>query len=172
MNVPDYYDYLRAAREQLWNFLRALPAEDLERDLIQGERIHNIKDLLLHVMDVEDHWVHGVARGVRGYHDQDYAHEWGVPNAQQYDLNWILSYGRSVQAETLRFLASSPDLDAQVALIQDDPEVSSVSLDQLMWNVMTHEVRHTAQIALLIRMLGHTPPWLDYLRFARPHTLA
>ena len=117
MNVPDYYDYLRAAREQLWNFLRALPAEDLDRELIQGERFHNIKDLLLHVMDVEDHWVHGVARGAKGYHDQDYAHEWGVPNAQQYDLSWILSYGRSVQAETMRFLASSPDLDAKVALI-------------------------------------------------------
>ena len=54
MNVPDYYDYLCAAREQLWNFLRALPAEDLDRELIQGERFHNIKDLLLHVMDVED----------------------------------------------------------------------------------------------------------------------
>ena len=63
-------------------------------------------------------------------------------------------------------------MGAQVALIQDDPETSSVSLDQLMWHVMTHEVRHTAQIALLIRLLGHTPPWLDYLRFARPQTLA
>jgi uncharacterized damage-inducible protein DinB len=172
MNVPDYYDYLRAAREQLWNFLRALPAADLDRDLIDGERFHNIKDLLLHVIDVEDHWVHGVARGVRDYHAQDFRHEWGIPNAQQYDLNWILEYGRSVQAETLKFLASRPDLNAEVALIQDDPEVSTVSLDQLMWNVMTHEVRHTAQIALLIRMLGHTPPWLDYLRFARPHALA
>ena len=172
MNVPDYYDYLCAAREQLWNFLRALPAEDLDRELIQGERFHNIKDLLLHVMDVEDHWVHGVARGARGYHEQDYTHEWGIPNARQYDLNWILGYSRSVQAETLKFLASNPDMGAQVALIQDDPETSTVSLDQLMWHVMTHEVRHTAQIALLIRLLGHTPPWLDYLRFARPHALA
>ncbi|GGJ86395.1 DinB family protein [Deinococcus aquiradiocola] len=172
MNVPDYYDYLCAAREQLWNFLRALPADDLNRDLIEGERFRNIKDLLLHVMDFEDHWVHGVARDVRGYHAQDFRHEWSVPNASQYDLNWILEYSRSVQAETLKFLASGPDLSADVPLIKDDPGESTVTLDQLMWNVMTHEVRHTAQIVLLIRMLGHTPPWLDYLRFARPHSPA
>ena len=172
MNVPEYYDYLTAAREQLWNFLRALPADDLNRDLIPGERFRNIKDLLLHIIDVEDHWIHGVARGASGYLDQDYRHDWRIPQADQYDLSWILSYGRSVQAETQRFLDSKPDVEAQVALISDDPEISTVSLDQLLWNVMTHEVRHTAQIALLIRLLGHTPPWLDYLRFTRPKALS
>ncbi len=171
MNVPDYYDYLRSAREQLWNFLRALPADDLNQPLIEGERFRSIKDLLLHIIDVEDHWVHGVGRGVRGYHEADYAHDWAVPKAEQYDLNWILDYGRSTEAETLRFLATRPDMASPVALIKDDPEASTVSLDQLLWHVMTHEVRHTAQIALLIRQLGHTPPWLDYLRFARPHAV-
>ena len=171
MNVPDYYDYLTAAREQLWNFLRALPTEDLHRQLIPGDRFRNIQDLLLHVIDFEDHWIHGVARGASGYLDRDYSHDWRVPQADQYELSWILGYGRGVQAETARFLTSRPDLNAQVALIRDDPDTSSVTLDQLLWNVMTHEVRHTAQIVLLIRMLGHTPPWLDYLRFTRPHVM-
>ena len=47
-----------------------------------------------------------------------------------------------------------------------------MTLDALLWHVMTHEVRHTAQIVLLIRLLGHTPPWLDYLRFVRPQPAA
>ncbi|BDP43132.1 damage-inducible protein DinB [Deinococcus aetherius] len=170
MNVREYYAYLSAAREQLWNFLRALPSSDLDQHLIDGDRFHNIKDLLLHVTDVEDHWVHGIALGdsVAGR----YPHDWIQPRAEQYDLGWIIDYGREVGDLTRSFLEGEPDLDREIKLVQDDPASDTVTLDQLMWNVMTHEVRHTAQIVLLIRQLGHTPPWLDYLRFARPHTAA
>lgn len=169
MNVREYYTYLSAAREQLWNYLRALPAADLDRDLIEsGDRFHSIKDLLLHVTDVEDHWVHFIARGENLQSDGRFRHDWVKPQAQQYDLAWIIEYGRAVSHSTLEFLNSEPDLERSIKLVQDDPASDTVSLDQLMWNVMTHEVRHTAQIALMVRQLGHTPPWLDYMRFARP----
>ncbi|WP_293914319.1 DinB family protein [Deinococcus sp.] len=169
MNVREYYTYLAAAREQLWNFLRALPESDLNAPLIDGDRFHNIKDLLLHVTDMEDHWVHVIARG-DGLEASAFAHDWVKPQAEQYKLSWIVDYGKAVQARTVSFLDSGPDLDALVKLVGDDPASPTASLDQLMWNVMTHEVRHTAQIALLVRQLGHIPPWLDYLRFARPQT--
>ncbi|GGL93944.1 damage-inducible protein DinB [Deinococcus aerolatus] len=169
MNVREYYSYLSAAREQLWNYLRALPAADLDRDLIEpGERFHSIKDLLLHVTDVEDHWVHFIARGENLQSDGRFKHNWVKPQAEQYELSWIIDYGRTVGGQTQAFLDSGPDLNRCVKLVQDDPASDTVTLDQLMWHVMTHEVRHTAQIALLVRQLGHTPPWLDYLRFARP----
>lgn len=168
MNVHEYYAYLSAAREQLWNFLRALPEADLNRDLIpDGERFHNIKDLLLHVMDVEDHWVHAIARGDGVNKDGLYAHDWVRPRAEQYELGWIIAYGREVSARTRAFLDGQPNLQRHVKLVQDDPASDTVTLDQLMWHVMTHEVRHTAQITLMVRQLGHTPPWLDYMRFAR-----
>ncbi len=169
MNVREYYTYLSAAREQLWNYLRALPAADLDRNLIEpGERFHSIKDLLLHVTDVEDHWVHFIARGENLQSDGRFKHDWVKPQAEQYELSWIIDYGRTVGRQTQAFLDSGPDLNRSIKLVQDDPASDMVTLDQLMWNVMTHEVRHTAQIALLVRQLGHTPPWLDYLRFARP----
>lgn len=169
MNVREYYAYLSAAREQLWNYLRAMPSADLDRNLIEsGDRFHSIKDLLLHVTDVEDHWVHNIARGDGVHRAGHYQHDWVRPQAQQYDLTWIIDYGREVTDRTRTFLEGNPDLNQQVKLVQDDPASDTVTLDQLMWHVMTHEVRHTAQIALLIRQLGHTPPWLDYMRFARP----
>ncbi|GHF38817.1 putative damage-inducible protein DinB [Deinococcus metalli] len=169
MNVSEYYAYLSAAREQLWNFLRALPQADLDRDLIEpGDRFHSIKDLVLHVTDVEDHWVHSVARGDGVNREGRYAHDWVKPDAAQYDLGWIIEYGREVNERTRAFLDSGPDMNRSVKLVQDDPASDTVTLDQLMWHVMTHEVRHTAQITLMIRQLGHTPPWLDYMRFARP----
>lgn len=167
MNVREYYAYLVAARETLWAFLRALPDSDLNAPLIDGDRFHNIKDLLLHVTDMEEHWIHTVARG-DGMTAQQYPHNWVRPQAEQYPLTWIIEYGRAVQQQTLAFLDAQPDLSARVKLVADDPASAQVSLDQLMWHVMTHEVRHTAQIALLIRQLGHTPPWLDYFHFVRP----
>lgn len=173
MNVREYYAYLSAAREQLWNYLRALPPTDLDRNLIEGgDRFHNIKDLLLHVTDVEDHWVHHIARRDGVHLDERFKHDWVNPQAQQYDLSWIITYGREVTDRTRAFLDGEPDLNQQVKLVQDDPASDTVTLDQLMWHVMTHEVRHTAQIALLVRLLGHTPPWLDYMRFARPQVTA
>jgi len=170
MNVREYYAYLSAAREQLQNFLRALPAADLDRPLLGGDRFRNIKDLLLHVTDVEDHWVHGIALG--GGVGSAYPHDWVQPRAEQYDLGWIIAYGQEVSHKTRALLESEPDLARPVKLVQDDPASDTVTLDQLLWHVMTHEVRHTAQIALLVRQLGHTPPWLDYLRFIRPQPTA
>ena len=169
MNVREYYAYLSAAREQLWNFVRALPADDLGRDLIaSGERFHNVKDLLLHVIDVEDHWIHAVALGAGVQGEGRYAHDWVRPRAEGYDLGWIIDYGREVERRTWALLDSGAGLSRPVKLVQDDPASDTVTLDQLLWHVMTHEVRHTAQVTLLIRQLGHTPPWLDYLRFVRP----
>ncbi|TSA87841.1 DUF664 domain-containing protein [Deinococcus detaillensis] len=167
MNVREYYTYLAAAREQLWNFLRALPEDDLNAALVDGDRFHNIKDLLLHAIDIEDHWVHVIARG-DGLEASAFQHDWVRPQAEQYQLSWILDYGKAVQRRTQDFLESQPDFSASVKLVQDDPASANATLDQLLWYVMTHEVRHTAQIALLVRQLGHTPPWLDYLRFVRP----
>ncbi|MCP2015137.1 putative damage-inducible protein DinB [Deinococcus sp. HSC-46F16] len=168
MNVREYYTYLSGAREELWNFLRALPEAELNRPLIEGgDRFQCIKDLVLHVVDVEDHWIHDVARGGQGVAAR-YPHDWVRPQAEGYALGWILQYGSEVQERSRAFLEGDPDLERRVKLIQDDPQSETVSLDGLLWHVMTHEVRHTAQIALLVRMLGHTPPWLDFLRFMRP----
>jgi uncharacterized damage-inducible protein DinB len=36
-------------------------------------------------------------------------------------------------------------------------------VDGLLWHVMIHEMRHTAQIAMLLRTQGIKPPFLDLL---------
>ncbi len=168
MYVRDYYTYLVGVRKELWGFLRALPDSDLNATLLEGDRFHNIKDLLLHITDVEDHWIHAVARNDSTI-AQQFAHNWVHPHAEQYPVAWIIDYGRAVQGMTLQFLDTQPDMQAQIKLVKHDPTSVHVSLEQLLWHVMTHEVRHTAQIALLARQQGHTPPWLDYFHFMRPH---
>ncbi len=38
-------------------------------------------------------------------------------------------------------------------------------MDELLWHVMIHEMRHTAQIALLLRSQAIKPPSLDLLNY-------
>ena len=47
----------------------------------------------------------------------------------------------------------------RIPALDDRPE--TVSADEVMWHVMQHEVRHTAQIVQMIRTLGYEPPSLD-----------
>jgi uncharacterized damage-inducible protein DinB len=46
--------------------------------------------------------------------------------------------------------------------VEDSP-TEHFKLEGLLWHVMLHEVRHTAQIAVLLRTQGIKPPSLDLL---------
>jgi hypothetical protein len=51
MNVPETYDYLVRPRRDLWSTLVSVPDEVLSRPLLNGSRLHCIKDLVAHVPD-------------------------------------------------------------------------------------------------------------------------
>jgi uncharacterized damage-inducible protein DinB len=40
------------------------------------------------------------------------------------------------------------------------------TVEAILWHVLQHEVRHTAQVALLACNLGFAPPQLDLNRYA------
>ncbi len=58
MTVPEIYDYLVRARRDLWATLEGVPDEVLSRQLLDGKRLHSIKDLIFHTAAVEDCWLH------------------------------------------------------------------------------------------------------------------
>ena len=51
--------------------------------------------------------------------------------------------------------------------VHDSPTVR-FTVDGLLWHIMIHEMRHTAQIAMLLRMLDIKPPSLDLLFYLPP----
>ncbi len=168
MNIPEFYGYLVRARRDLWVYLQSLPDEALSRPIIPGERFHSIKDLVLHVPAVEDSWLHedilrdtpvweGVP-GIKGAQDGPYYA--GTP------LPALLSYWRAAEESTLGSLArlTPGELGREVAVQTSEGE-QRFTVEGLLWHVMQHEVRHTAQIALLGRQLGFPPPFLDLLRY-------
>jgi hypothetical protein len=66
-----------------------------------------------------------------------------------------------VEQSTLAYLATLTDAEMKrIVIVHDAPE-ERYTVDGLLWHVMIHEMRHTAQIAVLLRTQGIEPPWLD-----------
>ena len=175
MNIPEIYDYLMRARRDLWACLEGVPDEQLSELLLAGSklRFHCIKDLVAHVPIIEDSWVHEdflrdtpiweafpwmEALGGDG---PFYA---GVPLAD------LLEYWWAVEASTLKYLPTlTPDERTRRVVLGGPDGKESMVLDGLVWHVLGHEMRHTAQIAMLLRMQGVKPPQFDVIAYLPVH---
>jgi len=171
MNIPETYDYLVRARRDLWATLEGVPDEVLSRPLLGGEQLHCIKDLVFHVPVVEDGWLHEdilrqrpLLNTIPALKDTE-----GGPVYAGFALTTLLDYWRVVEQGTLAYLAGLTDDELKrIVIVHDAPE-ERYTVDGLLWHIMIHEMRHTAQIAVLLRTQGIVPPWLDlknYLPFA------
>ena len=164
MNANNYYDYLVRARRDLWAFLETIPDAELSKSVLSGSRFHCIKDLLLHIAVVEDSWIHeDILR------DQP-VWETALPIENPQDgphyastlLETILEYWRAVERSTLAYLETldQPELERLVTV-----GTRLFTVEGLIWHVMQHETRHTAQVSILARQLGFMPPQLDLIGF-------
>jgi uncharacterized damage-inducible protein DinB len=172
MNIPETYDYLVRARRDLWATLEGVPDEVLSRPLLDGDRLHCIKDLVMHVAAVEDCWLHEdilrdqpVLETIPAFKDIPL---W-KPVFAGFTLKTLLDYWRVVEQSTLTYLARLTDEELKRIVIVHDAPGERYTVDGLLWHVMIHEMRHTAQIAVLLRTQRIEPPWMDlknYLAFA------
>lgn len=167
MNIPECYDYLRHSRRDLWACLEGVPDEVLARPVLPGGRFHCIKDLVAHIPAVEDSWIHEdilldtpvwdtVAAMVGAQDGPFYA---------DFALTDLLDYWRQVEASTLVYLArlSPGELARPVAV--GPRRDRHFTADALLWHVLIHEMRHTAQIAVVLRQAGVPPPTRGLLDF-------
>ncbi|WP_309570529.1 DinB family protein [Deinococcus sp.] len=168
MNVPDTSAYLRRARRDLWATLETTPDDVLSQAVLPGERFHCIKDLILHIPAVEDSWLHedilrdtpvweGVPSLVGAKDGPHYA---------AFPLGTLLDYWRRVQASTLAYLGTlTPEEEARLVTVSGSKGEERFTVHGLLWHVMVHEMRHTAQIGVLLRQAGIKPPFLDLLNY-------
>ncbi|MEZ5974403.1 MAG: DinB family protein [Planctomycetota bacterium] len=163
MDPAAFYDYLVRARRDLFARLAELPPEFLSRRLLHGQRLHCIKDLLFHMAAVEDDWLHcdilrtdPVVLSFQGRLPIE-----DGPAYADVPLELLKTYWEAVEQRMRAFLADyTPARAGAVVQLHDDPS-KHFRTDGIVWHVMTHEVRHSAQIALLLRTEGHAPPKLD-----------
>ena len=161
MTIASYYGYLVRARRDLWAFLETIPDAELSKSVLSGSRFHCIKDLLLHIPVVEDSWIHeDILRDQPVWetalpieNPQDGPYYAGTP------LEIILEYWRTVEISTLKFLESLNPSELE-RLVEE-----RFTVESLIWHVLQHETRHTAQVSILTRQLGFTPPQLDLIGY-------
>ena len=114
---------------------------------------------------MEDGWLHfvilrdlqPVQKNFPALQDQPFYHT--------FPLETLLEYGRAVERSTLAYLATLSDDELKRKVTDEDERgrEREYSVDGLLWHVMIHEMRHTAQIAVLLRTQGVEPPSLDLL---------
>lgn len=168
MNIPATYTYLIRARRDLWATLKAAPDELLSRPVLSGPRFHCIKDLVLHIPAVEDSWVHEdlltdspvweSVPDMKGAEDG--------PFYGSFALDTLLDYWRQVEASTQTYLARlTPGELIREVVVNGSKGEQRFTVNGLLWHVLIHEIRHTAQIAVLLRQAGIKPPFLDLLNY-------
>ena len=162
MNIPETYDYLVRTRRDLWTTLEGVPNEVLTAPLLKGERFHSIMDLAFHIPDTEDGWLHWTILQDQPVQEtipalKNYSHG---PVNTDFTLETLLDYWRRVEQSTLAYLATLTNAELNRVIID---EGQPYKLEHLLWHVMIHEMRHTAQICVLLRTQGIKPPSLDLL---------
>lgn len=168
MTIPQMYDYLSRARRDLWAALEAVPDEILSRPLLKGERFHCLKDLVFHIPVVEDGWTNGnlLRREPLVMNTRALAGTGGGPEYAGFALETLLDYWRAVEQNTLTYLSTLTDAELE-RVVTDQPDDGGpeqrYTVDGILWHVMIHEMRHAAQIAVLLRTQGIKPPSLDLL---------
>jgi uncharacterized damage-inducible protein DinB len=163
VSITAYYDYLVRARRDLWALLETMPDEALAKKVLSGPRFECIKDLISHIAEIEDSWVHeDILRDQPVWTTvPELENAQDGPFYANMSLEVLLNYWRAVEASTLNFLETLNPVELE-RLVD-----GQFTVDGLIWHVMQHETRHTAQVAILARQLGFSPPQLDLIRYLR-----
>jgi uncharacterized damage-inducible protein DinB len=167
MNIAEGYDYLVRARRDLWATLEGVGDEVLSRQLLNGAKMHCVKDIVFHVVSVEDFWMQGeilreqpVRKSTPGFEDTR-----GGPAFAGCALKTLLDYWRAVEQRTLTYLGTLTEDELKRVVSVHDRPGRRYTVDGLLWNLIIHEARHVAQISVLLRTQGIEPPFLDLLRY-------
>lgn len=171
MTIPEIYDYLMHARRDLWPILEATPDEVLSRPLLNGDAFHCMKDILFHIPAVEDGWLHEdilrnqpVRESVPALKDTE-----GGPAYATVPLETLLDFWQRVEQSTLAYMTTLTPVELnRVVALHDAPD-ERYTVDDLLWHIMTHEMRHAAQVSVLLRTQGIEPPFVDLLHYLPRH---
>jgi uncharacterized damage-inducible protein DinB len=164
MNISETYDYLVHTRRQLWAALEAAPDELLSRPLAGEDWFPCLKDLVFHMATVEDGWLNmDILRREPVLEQFPALRDAGEGAACGFTLASLLEYWKAVEACTLDYLPTLDHAGLEQVVKPEDWRGLPFTVDGLLGHVMIHEMRHSAQIVVLLRQQGIVPPALDVL---------
>lgn len=157
MTVKDLhvlYDYGYWANRRLFDVIGQLTPEQFVQPVAGS--YGSIRNTLVHILSAEAGWLDrcgGAKRGPR-LNSEDF------PTFESVRKAW-----GGVEAQMREFLAGlkDEDLESFVEFAIGESAKQSMPIGELMQHGAVHGVHHRAQVALLLRMLGHTPGNFDIL---------
>lgn len=151
-DIERLYDYSCWANQKLFAVLAQLTPDQFTQSVAGS--YGSIRNTLVHVVSAEWGWIDrcgGPPRGPR-LNPDDYP-----------TLDSLIELWRRVEAYMRAFLStlSDTDLDRKVDFAIVPGSQHTASIGHLMQHAIVHGVHHRGQVALLVRMLGHTPGNFD-----------
>ena len=104
-----------------------------------------VGQIMLHIADCEDNWLHGVVRG-------EFQPWIGYPLEKNPTKSAILGVLGAARKRTIPFLDSLEikDFNHVYAI----PDGAEFSLYWILWHVLEHEIHHRGELSLILGLLG------------------
>jgi uncharacterized damage-inducible protein DinB len=155
-SLQKQYEFVRSSREAVLNFIETEVGEDLHTPVpaFDGQVI---RYFLVHNADCYLNWLayFALKQPKKTIHNEDFK-----------TVEMIRGlYGKVDEIVGLFLENFESDLNRLVSGIHNRVGTVSVTPLQLFTHVTTHEFHHKGQMMTMCRLLGHTPPDTDVIRF-------
>ena len=157
MTVKDLetlYDYGYWADRKLFEVISRIPPEQFTQSV--GGALGSIRNTLVHIMSAEWGWLERCGGPKRGpkLNANDY------PTVESVRETWS-----KIEQYTRKFLSklNDDDIARNAEYLNDKGEKRAMPLGELMQHAANHGTHHRGQVAMILRLLDHTPGNFDIL---------
>jgi uncharacterized damage-inducible protein DinB len=155
-DLEELYDYGYWANRKLFNVISQLTPEQFTQPVAGS--YGSIRNTMVHALSAEWGWLErcgGPERGPRLNPDE-------YPTLESLIETWS-----KVETYVRDFLSKLKDEDLARKVEYTNPrgEKRSLLLGELMQHAAAHSIHHRGQVALLLRLLGYEPGFIDMLLY-------
>jgi uncharacterized damage-inducible protein DinB len=150
VNAAQYFDHWNTVHRDLLRAVAVLTDEDLNfQPSAHYER--TVKGILLHIINVEESWIHYVVR--RRLPD------WPKEDEGLNSVAAIRAKLNTLFTETMDYLSSIPAEDLNRVIQVPDDGVPKLSW--ILWHVLEQHIHHRGELFLCLSLLGKDRPIID-----------
>jgi len=143
MNLSEMFAHWELVRQGLLETMEKFSEDELGYAPFEGA--WPVGQIMLHIADCEDNWLHGVVRGE--------FEPWVFYKLADYPTKAaIKGMLDAAHQRTTAFLANldEGDLDTEY----QTPDGESLTLRWIIWHVLEHEIHHRGELSLIVGLLG------------------
>lgn len=149
MNAAQFFDHWN----KIWrDLMRAISMLQNEHLVFRPSENYSrtVGDILRHIINLEEGWIHFVVRRVRP--------SWPAERALD-DIAELRQALNDVHQETMEYLASVPTEDFnRIVQVPDD---GTPKLGWILWHVFEQQIHHRGELFLCLSLLGLERPKTD-----------